>query len=74
MAASCAVLIKESLTMVSTQGPLITLTPIPVQVSDGNSSTSGKPNGARSLQLSLGGVAVSLLAITATTGTMLMRM
>ena len=72
--ASCVAQLKDGSTTLSTNAPPVTLTPLPVQVSDGNSGTSGKSNGAGSLRLSLGGVAVSALAILGTAGAMLVRM
>lgn len=73
VAASCAVQVADSSTTVVQNPPPVTLTPVPVQVSDGKSGTSGKTNGAGSSRLSLGGVAVPALAILGTAGAMLVR-
>ncbi len=64
--ASCgAQVVDESSTKTPFTNLQVTLTPVPVQVS--------KSSGAGSLRMSLGGVAVSALAIAGTAGAMLVR-
>ncbi|PIL26065.1 hypothetical protein GSI_11819 [Ganoderma sinense ZZ0214-1] len=67
--ATCTAELTDGSTTLVQGAPPVSLVPIAVQASDGKS----KPNGAGSLQISLGGVAVSALAILSTAGVMLVR-
>ncbi|KAM5538860.1 hypothetical protein V8D89_007582 [Ganoderma adspersum] len=67
--ASCAGRFADETSAFVIEEAGVSLTPIPVQVSD-----NFKASGAGSLRMSLGGVAVSALAILGTAGAMLVRM
>ncbi|KAI1782928.1 hypothetical protein LXA43DRAFT_385955 [Ganoderma leucocontextum] len=68
--ASCAAQLADESSTLKVDEPRVTLTPIPVQVSD---NLSSKSSGAGSLRMSMSGVAVSALAIIGTAGAMLVR-